>query len=217
MPGENVEQEIAQRGHIVGSGFVAGGRVYGVTPQLDLVSHRHNVARINRGVNQALRMKVVQGGQDSPKNFECVRRRKGCLVKSRLESLVGALKYGEKNGFAVGLGPPGIKKGKQVRMSKAGRATPQSHLEIGCGRASGNESEYRGAGVRTIRGTEQGGVFGLSQALLKEIPACENDALQALPSRSHAVSKRVSPGTASTPSTLIMIGTVGKMVRIKVT
>jgi hypothetical protein len=59
MAGKNVEQEIAQRSHIVGSRFIAGRRVYGVTPKLDLASHGDDVARINRGVHQALRMKVV--------------------------------------------------------------------------------------------------------------------------------------------------------------
>jgi hypothetical protein len=55
-------------------------------------------------------MKVVQGGQDSPKNFEGVRCSEGCLVKSRLESLVGALKNREKDRFPIELSPPGIKK-----------------------------------------------------------------------------------------------------------
>jgi hypothetical protein len=101
-------------------------------------------------------------------------------------------------------------------MSEAGGATPQSQLEIGCGSAGGNQSEHSGTGIRTIRGTEKSSVFGLSQALLKEIPACEYHALQALPSRSHADSKRASR-SASIGRALFMIATVGKMVRIKVT
>ena len=78
-------------------------------------------------------------------------------------------------------------------MRIAGYTPPQSELHGGRGRSSGNQSEHCRAGLRAIRGSEKGSVFRFSQALLKEVLACKNDALQALPSRRHANTKSRFP------------------------
>jgi hypothetical protein len=102
-------------------------------------------------------------------------------------------------------------------MGKEGSTTPEGQLHIGYGSPRGNQSEHSRAGIRAIRSTEKGGVFRLSQVLLKQKLACKNDTLQALPSRRHANSKPRLAETARAGSPLIMIGTMGKMVGIKVT
>jgi hypothetical protein len=186
MASEDVEQQISERSYILGGRFGTSRRVDGVAPELDPVSHSYHVARVNGRVDQVLGVHEVQPGQDGPKNFERVGFSQGTLVESRLEGLVGALKNGVENRFSVVFGVPGVEQRQQVGMSKAGYTTPQGELQSGRDSACGNESEHCRAGIRAIRGSEKGSIFRLFQVLLKEVLACKNDALQTLPSRSHA-------------------------------
>jgi len=75
-------------------------------------------------------------------------------------------------------------------MGKSSGTAPQGQLRIKVHGASGNQFQHSGAGVRTMDSTEEGGIFRLTEPLLKGILSGEDEALQALPTRSHGIRER---------------------------